>query len=63
MENPWTTHPKPAPNPIASNPRLNLDCRPDLLLIRHGPERDHFRSRMHPAKGVSDEGLQAALLD
>jgi hypothetical protein len=36
---------------------LNSSRSSYLVLIHDGPERDRFRSRMHPAEGMPVEGF------
>ena len=56
-ENARSSQSKPAPKQEASGPRLKSDRSSHLVLIHDGPERDRFRSRMHPAEGMPVEGF------
>lgn len=56
-ENARSSQSKPAPKQEASDPRLNSSRSSYLVLIHDGPERDRFRSRMHPAEGMPVEGF------
>ena len=56
-ENARSSQSKPTPKQDPSNPRLKSSRSSHLPLIHNGPERDRFRSRMHPAEGMSVEGF------